>query len=286
MKIGLYSNLTRDPGAQYTKTVYNILKERNVAIKISDGLNGIDFGVPNNIYYDNNELARESDVVIVLGGDGTILGIAKECATYRKPIFAVNMGHKGFLSEVNKEDLEQDFNDLFNGNFILDKRKFLKVKIDGTDKEYYALNEIVVAQSLCSRIMKAEITVNGTLVDKYSSDGIIVSTPTGSTAYSLSAGGPIVAPDVSCFIISPICAHSLHSRPLIVSNSSTINVKILSADPGANVNVDGQNILTIKNGMSVNISDSDLSVDFIRRPSFNFYEKLLEKMRYWSSIEV
>ena len=286
MKIGLYSNLTRDPGAQYTKTVYNILKERNVAIKISDGLNGIDFGVPNNIYYDNNELARESDVVIVLGGDGTILGIAKECATYRKPIFAVNMGHKGFLSEVNKEDLEQDFNDLFNGNFILDKRKFLKVKIDGSDKEYYALNEIVVAQSLCSRIMKAEITVNGTLVDKYSSDGIIVSTPTGSTAYSLSAGGPIVAPDVSCFIISPICAHSLHSRPLIVSNSSTINVKILSADPGANVNVDGQNILTIKNGMSVNISDSDLSVDFIRRPSFNFYEKLLEKMRYWSSIEV
>ena len=286
MKIGLYSNLTRDPGAQYTKTVYNILQERNVAIKISDGLNGIDFGVPNNTYYDNNELARESDVVIVLGGDGTILGIAKECATYRKPIFAVNMGHKGFLSEVNKEDLEQDFNDLFNGNFILDKRKFLKVKIDGTDKEYYALNEIVVAQSLCSRIMKAEITVNGTLVDKYSSDGIIVSTPTGSTAYSLSAGGPIVAPDVSCFIISPICAHSLHSRPLIVSNSSTINVKILSADPGANVNVDGQNILTIKNGMSVNISDSDLSVDFIRRPSFNFYEKLLEKMRYWSSIEV
>ena len=286
MKIGLYSNLTRDPDARYTKAVYNILKEKNATIYISNDLMGIDFGSNLSISYDNYSLAKESDVVIVLGGDGTILAIAKECATFNTPIFAVNMGHKGFLSEVNKEDLEQDFNDLFSGNYILDKRKFLKVKIENSTQEYYALNEVVVAQSLCSRIMKAEITVNGTLVDKYTSDGIIIATPTGSTAYSLSAGGPIVAPDVSCFIISPICAHSLHSRPLIVSSSSTVTVKLISAEPSANVNVDGNNIQSIFNETKVEITDSNLSVDFIRRPNFNFYEKLLEKMRYWSSIEV
>ena len=286
MKIGLYSNLTRDINAQYTIAVYNILKEKDVSIYISNDLKDIDFGDPISNTYDNYNLAKETEVVIVLGGDGTILGIAKECATFNTPIFAVNMGHKGFLSEVNKEDLEQDFNDLFSGNFVLDNRRFLKVKIGDSNATHYALNEVVVAQSLCSRILKAEITVNGTLVDKYTSDGIIVATPTGSTAYSLSAGGPIVAPDVSCFIISPICAHSLHSRPMIVSNSSVVNVTLLNADPSANVNVDGQNLGQITNGTSVEITDSDLSVSFIRRPNFNFYEKLLEKMRYWSSIEV
>ncbi len=286
MKIGLYSNLTRDIGARYTKVVYNILLEKKVTVLFSNDLIGIDFGSDNGVnYYDNYNLAKESDVVIVLGGDGTILGIAKECATFNTPIFAVNLGHKGFLSEGNKEDLVRDFNDLFSGNYILDKRKLLKATIVGSSTEYFALNDIVVAQSL-SRIIKAEITVNGTLVDKYTSDGIIVATPTGSTAYSLSAGGPIVAPDVSCFIISPICAHSLHSRPLIVSSSSTVTVKILSAEPSANVNVDGQIVNLITNGNEVKITDSELSVSFIRRPSFNFYEKLLEKMRYWSSIEV
>lgn len=286
MKIGLYSNLTRDLNAVYTKAVYNILKERNVIINISNDLKDVDFGVSHAVSYANYDLARLSDVVIVLGGDGTILGIAKECATFNTPIFAVNMGHKGFLSEVNKEDLEQDFNDLFDGNYMLDNRKFLKVNVVGENKEYFALNEVVVAQSLCSRIMKAEITINGTMVDKYTSDGIIVSTPTGSTAYSLSAGGPIVAPDVSCFIISPICAHSLHSRPLIVSNNSSVKITLLDATPSANVNIDGQQIRTILNDDMVEISDSNLFVSFIRRKNFNFYEKLLEKMRYWSSIEI
>ena len=286
MKIGLYSNLTRDLDAVYTKVVYNILKERKVIINISNDLKDVDFGSKHEVSYDNYDLARLSDVVVVLGGDGTILGIAKECATFNTPIFAINMGHKGFLSEVNKEDLEQDFNDLFDGNYMLDNRKFLKLNVLGDTNDYFALNEVVVAQSLCSRIMKAEITINGTMVDKYTSDGIIVATPTGSTAYSLSAGGPIVAPDVSCFIISPICAHSLHSRPLIVANSSNVSITILDATPGANVNIDGQNIKIIQNGATITISDSDLYVSFIRRKSFNFYEKLLEKMRYWSSIEI
>ena len=286
MKIGLYSNLTRDLNAVYTKAVYNILKERKVIINISNDLKDVDFGYNHEVSYGNYDLARLSDVVIVLGGDGTILGIAKECATFNTPIFAVNMGHKGFLSEVNKEDLEQDFNDLFNGNFMLDKRKFLKVNVQNDDNDYYALNEVVVAQSLCSRIIKAEITVNGTMVDKYTSDGIIVATPTGSTAYSLSAGGPIVAPDVSCFIISPICAHSLHSRPLIVASSSSVGVTLLDAIPGANINIDGEHVKTISNGTTIKVSDSDLCVSFIRRKTFNFYEKLLEKMRYWSSIEI
>ncbi len=285
MKIGLYTNLTRDPNAQYTKAVYNILKEKNVIIRISNDLNGVDFGEPIENTYNNCDLAKFSDVVIVLGGDGTILRIAKECATCGTPIFAVNIGHKGFLSEVNKEDLKQDFNDLFSGNYILDNRKFLKVKVNGMGKEHYALNEVVVAQSLCSRILKSNITVNGTMVDKYVSDGIIISTPTGSTAYSLSAGGPIVAPDVSCFIISPICAHSLHSRPLIVSNSSVVQVHLTEAIPGANVNIDGQNVERIKNGDVVEIADSNLFVSFIRRPNFNFYEKLLAKMRYWGGLE-
>ncbi len=286
MKIGLYSNLTRDPGALYTKDLFRLLTERGVEVLLSDDLRDVEFSVATKTTYSNAELARNSELIIVLGGDGTILRIAKECATFKTPVFCINLGHKGFLSEVNKEDFDNDFNDLLNDNYIVDKRKFLKVKISNSDEEYYALNEVVVAQELCSRVLKAEISVNGTMVDRYTSDGIIVSTPTGSTAYSLSAGGPIVAPDVDAFVIAPICAHSLHSRPMIVSNKSTVQVKILDAIPGANVNIDGQNINRVEKGTFIEVSDSDLYVSFLRNDDYNFYNKLLGKMRRWSSIEV
>lgn len=285
MKIGLYSNLTRDNGAVITHAVYKLLTENGFEVFLSSDLLGVDFP-KTAIFYDNDKLAKLSDFIVVLGGDGTILRIAKECARFDTPIYAVNIGHKGFLSEINKDELDKIVSDVQAGNYVLDKRKFLKVKISTEDRVHYALNEVVVAQALASRIMKAEISVNGTMVDKYSSDGIIVATPTGSTAYSLSAGGPIVAPDVNCFIISPICAHTLHSRPMIVSNSNTVKVKIIDAMPGANVNIDGENISKLSKDTYIEVSDSDLCVSFVRRKSYNFYEKLLAKMRYWSSIEV
>ena len=286
MKIGLYTNLTRDNGAVITRAVYKLLDENGFEVYLSSDLISVDFDKKDIVFYSNEELAKKSDFIVVLGGDGTILRIAKECARFDTPIYAVNTGHKGFLSEINKNELDKIVSDIQAGDYVLDKRKFLKVKLSTENTEYYALNEVVVAQALASRIMKAEISINGTMVDKYSSDGIIVATPTGSTAYSLSAGGPIVAPDVDCFIISPICAHSLHSRPMIVSNTNTVKVTIIDALPGANINIDGQNISKLTKGTFIEVSDSDLSVSFVRRKSFNFYEKLLAKMRYWSSIEV
>ncbi len=285
MKIGLYSNLTRDNNAVITRSVHKLLKDNDFEVYLSSELSTVDL-LQDAIFYENDKLAKFSDFVVVLGGDGTILRIAKECARFNTPIYAVNIGHKGFLSEINKNELDKIVNDVQAGNYVLDKRKFLKVQISTEDKIYYALNEVVVAQALASRIMKSEISISGTMVDRYSSDGIIVATPTGSTAYSLSAGGPIVAPDVNCFIISPICAHSLHSRPMIVANSNTVEVKIIEALPAANVNIDGENISKLSKGTYIQVTDSDLCVSFVRRKSYNFYEKLLAKMRYWSSIEV
>lgn len=286
MKIGLYSNLTKDTNAIVTKTVFSLIKERGFDVYLSRELQEVDFGVTKLEFYDNPELARLSDYVVVLGGDGTILRIAEECARFDTPIYAINIGTKGFLSEVNKEEFEKIVGDVEGYNYILDKRKFLKVKIKGSSEEFYALNDVVVCQSQCSKVLRAEINVDDTLVDKYTSDGIIVATPTGSTAYSLSAGGPIVAPDVDCFIISPICAHSLHSRPMIVSNSSKVCLKISDKNVKAAINVDGVKVQEVNSDDIVEITDSNLYVSFVRRNSYNFYEKLLAKMRYWSSIEV
>ena len=286
MKIGLYSNLTRDNDAVITKAVFNLLADNGLEPFVSDELSGVDFGRHTPNFLTNTELAKNSEFVVVLGGDGTILRIAKECAKHKTPIYAVNVGTKGFLSEINKNELNKIITDVVNKDYILDNRKFLKVKISNSEEEFYALNEVVVCEAQCAKVLRAEITVNDTMVDKYTSDGIIVATPTGSTAYSLSAGGPIVAPDVNCFLITPVCAHSLHSRPMIVSNTSTVKVKITDGKTKASVNIDGEHIKNITLNDSVEVVDSDLYVSFVRRKSFNFYEKLLGKMRYWSSIEV
>ncbi len=286
MKIGLYSNLTKDTGALITKAVYKLLTENGFETYISNELENVDFKDHSPIFMSNSDLAENSEFVVVLGGDGTILRIAKECAKHKTPIYAVNVGTKGFLSEINKNELDKIVKDVTNNNYILDNRKFLKVKVSNADKEYYALNEVVVCESQCAKVLRAEITVNNTMVDKYTSDGIIVATPTGSTAYSLSAGGPIVAPDVNCFLITPICAHSLHSRPMIVSNNSTVRIKITDKSTNASMNIDGEHISNLTIEDIVEVNDSDLYVSFVRRKSFNFYEKLLAKMRYWSSIEV
>lgn len=281
MKIGIYANLYRDAGGKVTRGLYDELKNAGVEVLLSDELRSLGL---DGEYFSRMALAGESDVVVVLGGDGTILRIAKECARQGAKLFSVNLGHRGFLAEAEKPGFVSDIiGSVIRGEYILDTRSFLEAKSKGN--KFYALNEVVVARGTRTRVVKSEVRVDGALVDKYISDGIIVSTPTGSTAYNLSAGGPIIAPDVEAFVITPISPHSLHSRPIVVNNGSEIWLEVLNAEPHAHLNIDGEDVLNLADGDSVSVTRSDLKIGFVRLKDYNYYERLLEKMRYWNEID-
>ncbi|NLT18269.1 MAG: NAD(+)/NADH kinase [Clostridiales bacterium] len=281
MIIGIYTNLSKDIGGKVTTSIFNLLSQNSsVTINLSDELRVLNL---KGEYFSRNSLAQNSDLVIVLGGDGTILRIAKECALYNTMIYAINLGNRGFLTEEENFDINSQITFLLKNEYAHDRRKLIKIKTK--DNNFFALNEVVLARGSRTKTMKCEVLVNGTLFDYYTSDGIIVSSPTGSTAYNISAGGPIIAPDVEAFVITPICAHSLHSRPIVVNNLCSIWISLLHAEPYAHLNIDGEDILNLADGDSIEVSTSDLVATFIRKPDYNYFSRLSNKMRKWSDID-
>lgn len=278
MKVGIYTNLTRDIEGRATKALVRLLKENGFSVYVSDELTELDLDV---VYLDKTSLAETADLMVVFGGDGTILRIAKECAENALNIFAVNLGHMGFLAEVENVELKNIFDDIINGRYFIDERSMLEINVG--DKYFTALNELVLERGTRTKIVKCEVSVNDSIIDRYTSDGIIVSSPTGSTAYSLSAGGPIVAPDVRAMIITPICAHSLNSRPVVISDKKTVKLKLIRTDSTAHISVDGEDVMNITPDQTITIRKSTLKVRFLRLKKYNYYEKLLGKMSYWSS---
>ena len=224
------------------------------------------------------------DIVLVLGGDGTILSIASECAKRHIKILGINYGHLGFLTEYEHEKLDDALNLLCSSKFTTEKRAMLV--IDYNSKRYYALNDFVIQRSTggqnFSNTVELNAQIDGTLVDKYLADGIIISTPTGSTAYSLSAGGSILAPDLDAFILTPICAHSLHSRPVVFNANSVVEITPLSTKTQLNVIVDGRIVDTVSGKIDFVIKKSDYFAEFISRGNDDFFDKLLVKLNIWS----
>ena len=224
------------------------------------------------------------DIVLVLGGDGTILSIASECARRNIKILGINYGHLGFLTEYEQEKLGDALNLLCNGNFVTDERALLEIVYG--DKKFYALNDFVIQRSTggqnFSNTVDLNAEIDGALVDHYSADGIIISTPTGSTAYSLSAGGSILAPDLDAFILTPICAHSLHSRPVVFNANSCVTITSLSPKTQLNVIVDGKIVDTVSGKINFAIKKANFVAQFISRGNEDFFDKLLVKLNIWS----
>ena len=224
------------------------------------------------------------DAVLVLGGDGTILSVASECARRHIKILGINYGHLGFLTEYEHEKLESALKLLCEGNFADKKRAMLEISYQ--DKKFYALNDFVIQRSTggqnFSNTVELNAEIDGALIDRYLADGIIVSTPTGSTAYSLSAGGSILAPDLDAFILTPICAHSLHSRPVVFNANSTVKVTSSNNKNQLNVIVDGKIVDTVKGKLNFSIKKSDFVAVFISHGKEDFFDKLLVKLNMWS----
>lgn len=224
------------------------------------------------------------DVLFVLGGDGTILMVASECAARGVKIIGINYGHVGFLAEFEPEKLNEAVDLVLSGNYSIQKRSMLKVEYGG--KSFYALNDLVVQRSTYgenfANAVNLHAEIDGTTVDNFSSDGIIVSTPTGSTAYSLSAGGSILAPELDAFILTPVCAHSLHSRPVVFSDRSVLKIRPINSKLPLVFAIDGKIAGEIRDNGLIAVTKAERAVEFITSADNNFFNKLLIKLSIWS----
>ena len=220
------------------------------------------------------------DFILALGGDGTILSLARAVAQRNTPILGVHLGKLGFLSEVTIDKMFKRLNQVISGEYQVQKRMVLKglVKCHEEDKVFYALNDLVVDRGASSRLLSYLLKSNDHMVAKYQADGLIISTPTGSTAYSLSAGGPVVDPTVSSIIVSPICPHSLTFRPIVLSGDSRLSIEFSNKEDQASLAVDGQITELLDCNSKIIVEKGEYSIHLITFLDSSYFKTLRVKM--------
>jgi|TARA_B110000263_G_scaffold48418_1_gene40250 NAD+ kinase len=236
-------------------------------------------------YISRENVIRKSDVLIVLGGDGTLLHIAEAASKNKKPVIGINLGNLGFLTEAPVGELKELLEEFFQNNLVLDTRDLLQAKIFKSGKliyKKYFLNDVVINKGALARIINLDLFVDKSLVSNIRADGIIFSSPTGSTAYSLSAGGPIVTPSLPLVIITPICPHTLANRPLVISNKSVIRVRVDSFKSPVYATFDGNASMEMESDFELEVSKSHLKFKLLRSKETEYFNVLKEKLM-WSN---
>ncbi len=229
------------------------------------------------------ELPACADLLIVLGGDGTLLSAARLSADRGVPILAVNLGGMGFLTTVSQEEIYSILEEVFSGNYRVSERVMLEAEIvrDGAVvRRQIALNDAVLNKAALSRIMDLELRVDGEYVTTYKADGLILSTPTGSTAYSLAAGGPIVYPAVASFVVTPICPHTLTNRPLVIPDSAKIDVGFKTEDNLVFLTLDGQVGIELDRGDHIRVRKAAEKLHLVRPTRKTYYQVLRSKLKW------
>jgi NAD+ kinase len=233
-------------------------------------------------FFTREELPADVDFVIVLGGDGTLLSAARLIGGRPIPLFAVNLGHLGFLTSIRLEELYPELERALRGEHRIGHRRMVECDLVRNDQiiaSYVALNDVVISKTELARMIDLDTHVDNHFVAAYKADGLIISTPTGSTAYSLSAGGPVIFPSVSAFCITPICPHMLTNRPVIVPDSSVIQV-FNHGEEGSYLTIDGQVGEPLLNGDRIVCRSSSKTIQLIRPPKMLFFDVLREKLKW------
>jgi len=229
-------------------------------------------------YCTREEIARQADLIIVLGGDGTFLSIARQAVEAQVPVVGFNLGTLGFLTAMKKEALAEDLRHIFSGKAEISRRKLLQ--IDCNQQMYTALNDVVINKGTIARIVNLLLKIDGNIVAEVKGDGVILSTPTGSTAYSISAGGPIVSPEVNGIVITPICPHSLTFRPLVVPDAAVISVQLLTPHMDTYVTIDGQTALPFNFEDAISVKIYPKQLPMLVAPGTNYYKLLYDKLNW------
>ena len=252
---------------------------------IDKGIKTVEFSEPE---LDSGKLSLDNpiDLAVVIGGDGTMLRVSRLLAPIGTPVVGVNRGRLGFLTEISATTMLADIEQILNNKYFIQNRTMLSCKI-GQDNSIVdqasALNDIVIGRGRIGRLIEFEIKIDGKLVTHTRGDGLIISTPTGSTAYALAADGPIIDPALEVITLVPICPHTLSHRPLVVSGNSNIEVRLInSEDADVIVSVDGYTEYTIKNDEVITITRSETSVKLVHLTDYSYYEALRSKLG-WSN---
>ena len=278
-RVGMVWRSSKRESLKVAGELIDLLGEYGISVAASNALAGA-LGLPS--------LAAEDalgacDLIMVLGGDGAILSALDWALPNDIPVLGINFGRLGFLTEIDPSSLKQDIESLLEGKYTLDTRTTMT--ISGLDqRDFFALNEIVVTRATPAvRVLSLEIEVNGTLVDRISGDGLIVASATGSTAYSLSAGGPIVMPGLDCFVITPICAHTMTARPVVVSSNDAVTVRVLDDRGGAHAVLDGRKDVALSgDAPQITILRSEMQARFVRLHDRNYFSLLRGKLSEWT----
>ena len=277
----IYVNQFKDQELKTTKRIEEYLKNHGQEVcllKVEKDWKQGEYSAP--------DFPKDVDVMLVLGGDGTVLQAARETIHSRIPLIGVNLGSLGFMTQIEPTGIEVALDRLIDGNYREESRMLLQGKASlqgGITKEGLALNDIVITRSGALRVILLRIYVNGSFLHEYQADGMIITTPTGSTGYNLSAGGPLVEPGAKLLMLTPICPHSLNHRSIILSSEDEIEIEIPLGKEGkeqkVEASLDGGNSFTMVTGDRITIKKSQESARFLQLSSVSFLETLHQKMK-------
>ena len=250
--------------------IYNsdIKEAKNLAKKINNK-------IKNSSVFPLDNLKKDIDLAIITGGDGTFLKASRFYGRKNIPILGFNVGRLGYLAQAHPDEIDMVLEKLKNNDYVIETRTMLKAL------NYTALNDIVIKGLNCARTTTIDLYINDKKLCSYVADGLIVSTPTGSTAYSLSAGGPVVAPNVDCFLIIPICPHTLNTRPIVIPTGEEIKIKAFEENQKLNASFDGQVDITIDNEIIIKKCENSAKLLILNKQKDKFYDILKEKL-HWS----
>lgn len=285
-RIGIIAKKNKPEAVTITRNLVDWLRLKKVGIFIEDEMaHLLDPGVmrPSWSSIKREDFPNLVEMIIVLGGDGTILSVARLVGDHRVPILGVNLGGLGFLTEITLEELFRVLERVVQGDFVTDERVVLSAAVirEGEKMaEFTVLNDAVINKGALARIIDIETTINGEYLTTFKSDGLIISTPTGSTAYNLSAGGPIVYPSLHCIVITPICPHTLTNRPIMVPDDVEIRAILKTKQEEVILTLDGQQGFPLEVEDVVEVRKAEGRILLIKSPYRHYFEVLREKLKW------
>ena len=285
MKIVISSNPYRDHGLRTAQEARRILQQGGAEVEMClpfQPRKGDRVDIPRHLQLKNlNQELSGADFLVCFGGDGTILHAARDATLHDIPVLGINMGSVGFMAELERGELEQ-LKRLTRGEYTMEERMMLDVQVKRGNRiimEDLALNDAVISNGSVARVAEVEVLADGTLAAAITGDGVIVATPTGSTAYSMSAGGPIVEPTSSCILVTPVCAHQLSARTMVLSRKRVVTVRLPSGSrKHLFLSVDGGKALRLYGGDSVELCQSKYKTRLVRLTDRNFYQTIYQKL--------
>lgn len=277
--VGIRVNLEKTNAIPVALNLIELLEKRNATVfldsEVAKKISRPDLGL------DEDEFSDRVGFVFVIGGDGTLLGVARQLASHQLPILGINIGHLGFLSEAQPEDLACAVDRVLEGDYYVEERLMIQAELvrgGQIIEEGIALNDVAIGKGSFGRMIRCDVSMDEMHVSTYSGDGVIVSTPTGSTAYSLSCGGPVVYPDIQALLLTPICPHTLTSRPMVLPAESTLETRVFADHQEMEFTIDGQVSFRLEGNDIIRIRRYPMNTRLIKWKERSFFEVVRKKL--------